>query len=204
MLAAVSACGSGSCAKTGSAIADTIASASRNAVIFFFCMFRSFLLINGRTRGFSGCTRQPVKVYLKTKKMTDISQTQAGFKAKSRRNPLWIPRLFNAKSRCVCRNRLYFRLFRYTLRPRIAFFIKCGRAEKSTINRNFIYYTTHQKIPQHFYHFRIVKIQGEFLGFLPGLSFSKNRYPVRLAGAQWAFQRVRGRLNGGSALCSAL
>jgi hypothetical protein len=25
--------------------------------------------------------------------MTDISQTQAGFKAKSRRNPLWIPRL---------------------------------------------------------------------------------------------------------------
>jgi len=36
------------------------------------------------------------KVYLKTKKMTDISQTQAGFKAKSRRNPLWIPRLFNA------------------------------------------------------------------------------------------------------------
>ena len=46
------------------------------------------------------------KVYLKTKKMTDISQTQAGFKAKSRRNPLWIPRLFNAKSGCVCRNRL--------------------------------------------------------------------------------------------------
>jgi len=28
--------------------------------------------------------------------MTDIPQTQAGFKAKSRRNPLWIPRLFNA------------------------------------------------------------------------------------------------------------
>ena len=26
--------------------------------------------------------------------MTDISQTQAGFKAKNRRNPLWIPRLF--------------------------------------------------------------------------------------------------------------
>ena len=132
--------------------------------------------------------------------MTDISQTQAGFKAKSRRNPLWIPRLFNAKSRCVCRNRLYFRLFRYTLRPRVAFLIKCGRAEKSTINRNFIYYTTRQKIPQHFHHFRIVKIQGEFLVFLPGLSFSKNRYPVRLAGAQWAFQQVRGRLNGGSAL----
>ena len=56
-----------------------------------------------------------IKVYLKTKKMTDISQTQAGFKAESRRNPLWIPRRFNAKSRCVCRNRLNFRLFRYTL-----------------------------------------------------------------------------------------
>ncbi len=52
---------------------------------------------------------------MKTKKMTDISQTQAGFKAESRRNPLWIPRRFNAKSRCVCRNRLNFRLFRYTL-----------------------------------------------------------------------------------------
>ena len=54
-------------------------------------------------------------MYLKTKKMTDISQTQAGFKAESRRNPLWIPGRFNAKSRCVCRNRLNFRLFRYTL-----------------------------------------------------------------------------------------
>ena len=54
-------------------------------------------------------------MYLKTKKMTDISQTQAGFKAESRRKPLWIPRRFNAKSRCVCRNRLNFRLFRYTL-----------------------------------------------------------------------------------------
>ena len=54
-------------------------------------------------------------MYLKTKKMTDISQTQAGFKAESRRNPLWIPRRFNAKSRCVCRNRLNFRRFRYTL-----------------------------------------------------------------------------------------
>ena len=41
-----------------------------------------------------------IKVYLKTKKMTDISQTQAGCKA---------------KSRCVCRNRRSFRLFRYTL-----------------------------------------------------------------------------------------
>ena len=39
-------------------------------------------------------------------------------KAKSRRNPLWIPRLFNAKSGCVCRNRRYFRLFRYTLAQR--------------------------------------------------------------------------------------
>ncbi|MFZ1531079.1 MAG: hypothetical protein WAT15_02870, partial [Gemmiger qucibialis] len=46
-------------------------------------------------------------------KMTDISQAQDGFKAKSRGNPLWIPRLFNAKSRCVCRNRRYFRRFRY-------------------------------------------------------------------------------------------
>ena len=55
------------------------------------------------------------KVYLKTKKMTNISQAQAGFKAKSRRNPLWISRLFHAKSSCVCRNRLNFRLFRYTL-----------------------------------------------------------------------------------------
>ena len=56
-----------------------------------------------------------VKVYLKTKKMTNISQAQAGFKANSRRNPLWISRLFNAKSSCACRNRLNFRLFRYTL-----------------------------------------------------------------------------------------
>ena len=55
------------------------------------------------------------KVYLKTKKMTSISQAQAGFKANSRRNPLWISRLFNAKASCACRNRLNFRLFRYTL-----------------------------------------------------------------------------------------
>ena len=55
------------------------------------------------------------KVYLKTKKMTNISQAQAGFKANSRRNPLWISRLFNAKASCACRNRLNFRLFRYTL-----------------------------------------------------------------------------------------
>ncbi len=38
--------------------------------------------------------------------MTDISQTQAGCKAKSRGNPLRLPRLFNAKSGCVCRNKL--------------------------------------------------------------------------------------------------
>ena len=60
-----------------------------------------------------------VKVYLKTKKMTNISQAQAGFKANSRRNPLWISRLFNAKSSCACRNRLNFRLFRYTLRSQL-------------------------------------------------------------------------------------
>ena len=61
------------------------------------------------------CPNFALKVYLKTKKMTNISQAQAGFKANSRRNPLWISRLFNAKSSCVCRNRLNFRLFRYTL-----------------------------------------------------------------------------------------
>ena len=60
------------------------------------------------------------KVCLKTKKMTNISQAQAGFKANSRRNPLWISRLIHAKARCVCRNRLNFRLFRYT--PGFAFF----------------------------------------------------------------------------------
>ena len=38
--------------------------------------------------------------------MTDISQTQAGFKAKSCGNPLRLPRLFNAKSGYVCRNKL--------------------------------------------------------------------------------------------------
>ena len=57
------------------------------------------------------------KVCLKTKKMTSISQAQAGFKANSRRNPLWISRLFNAKASCACRNRLNFRLFRYTPVP---------------------------------------------------------------------------------------
>ena len=74
--------------------------------------------------------------------MTDISQTQAGCKAKSRRNPLWIPRLFNAKSRCVCRNRRYFRLFRYTLvkrchaRGRHTFgkYVQTGSAAKLAAN----------------------------------------------------------------------
>ena len=73
---------------------------------------RSFLLSHGRDCAI--LIPDETKVYLKTKKMTDISQAQAGFKANSRRNPLWISRLFNAKSRCVCRNRLNFRLFRYT------------------------------------------------------------------------------------------
>ena len=40
-------------------------------------------------------------MYLKTKKMTDISQTQAGF---------------SVKSCCACRNRRYFRLFQIPLR----------------------------------------------------------------------------------------
>ena len=57
------------------------------------------------------CPNFALKVYLKTKRTTDISQTQAEFKAKSHRNPLRIPRLFNAKSCCVCRNRLNFRIF---------------------------------------------------------------------------------------------
>ena len=37
-----------------------------------------------------------LKVHLKPKEITDISQPQAGCKAKSRRNPFWIPRLFKA------------------------------------------------------------------------------------------------------------
>ena len=57
------------------------------------------------------CPNFALKVYLKTKRTTDISQTQAECKVKSHRNPLRIPRLFNAKSRCVCRNRLNFRIF---------------------------------------------------------------------------------------------
>ena len=71
------------------------------------------------------------------KKMTDISQTQAGCKAKSRRNPLWIPRLFNVKSGCVCRNRRYFRLFRYTLAQRRNFpsFRSCIRINSSIIHK---------------------------------------------------------------------
>ena len=35
-------------------------------------------------------------MFLKAKKMTDIPQTQAGCKAKSRWSPLWLPRLFKA------------------------------------------------------------------------------------------------------------
>ncbi|MDY5644202.1 MAG: hypothetical protein SPH45_04820, partial [Gemmiger qucibialis] len=46
------------------------------------------------------CTNLLLNVYLKTKKMTDISQTQAGFKAKSRGNPLWIPRAIPHNSKC--------------------------------------------------------------------------------------------------------
>lgn len=83
-----------------------------------------------------------LKVYLKTKRTTDISQTQAEFKAKSHRNPLRIPRLFNAKSRCVCRNRRYFQLFRYTLvkrchaRGRHTFgkYVQTGSAAKLAAN----------------------------------------------------------------------
>ena len=58
-------------------------------------------------------------------------------KAKSRRNPLWIPRLFNAKSGCVCRNRRYFRLFRYTLAQRRNFpsFRSCIRINSSIIHK---------------------------------------------------------------------
>ncbi len=40
------------------------------------------------------------KVYLKVKEMTDIPQTQAGFKAKSRWNPLWIPKAIPHNSKC--------------------------------------------------------------------------------------------------------
>ena len=65
-----------------------------------------------------------VKVYLKTKKMTNISQAQAGFKANSRRNPLWISRLIHAKSGCACRNRLNFRLFRCTLGDAAPFMVR--------------------------------------------------------------------------------
>ena len=52
-----------------------------------------FILVHLRL--FAAVRHDFAKVYLKTKKMTDISQTQAGF--------------------CVCRNRRYFRRFRYTL-----------------------------------------------------------------------------------------
>ncbi|MFR5588844.1 MAG: hypothetical protein ACLTKF_13540, partial [Subdoligranulum sp.] len=39
-------------------------------------------------------------MYLKAKEMTDIPQTQAGFKAKSRWNPLWIPKAIPHNSKC--------------------------------------------------------------------------------------------------------
>lgn len=57
-----------------------------------------------------------LKVHLKPKEITDISQPQAGCKAKSRRNPFRIPRLLSAKSGCAYRNRRYFPLFSYTPR----------------------------------------------------------------------------------------
>ena len=61
-----------------------------------------------------------------------------GYFAKTSR----IPRLFNAKSRCVCRNRRYFRLFRYTLvkrchaRGRHTFgkYVQTGNAAKLAAN----------------------------------------------------------------------
>ena len=57
-------------------------------------------------------------------------------------NPLWIPRLFNVKSGCVCRNRRYFQLFRYTLvkrchaRGRHTFgkYVQTGSAAKLAAN----------------------------------------------------------------------
>ncbi|MDY6125699.1 MAG: hypothetical protein SPI66_06775, partial [Gemmiger qucibialis] len=39
-------------------------------------------------------------MYLKATKMTDISQAQAGYKAKNRRDPLWIPRATPHNSKC--------------------------------------------------------------------------------------------------------
>ncbi len=67
------------------------------------------------------CPNFALKVYLKTKRTMDISQTQAECKAKSHRNSLRIPRLFNAKSSCVCRNRLNFRIFQ--IHPRLSLLI---------------------------------------------------------------------------------
>ena len=99
-----------------------------------------FILVHLRL--FAAVRHDFAKVYLKTKKMTDISQTQAGCKAKSRRNPLWIPRLFNAKSRCVCRNRRYFRLFQIPPKG----YLK--QTECST-------FQTHLKYRVNFYPFRI-------------------------------------------------
>ena len=49
----------------------------------------------------------------------------------------YCPRLFNAKSGCVCRNRRYFRLFRYTLAQRRNFpsFWSCIRINSSIIHK---------------------------------------------------------------------
>ena len=49
----------------------------------------------------------------------------------------YCPRLFNAKSGCVCRNRRYFRLFRYTLAQRRNFpsFRSCIRINFSIIHK---------------------------------------------------------------------
>ena len=49
----------------------------------------------------------------------------------------YCPRLFNAKSGCVCRNRRYFRLFRYTLAQRRNFpsFRSCIRINSSIIHK---------------------------------------------------------------------
>ena len=77
---------------------------------FWLSICRTSLVVSA-LRIMRYCPDFALKVYLKTKRTTDISQTQAEFKAKSHRNPLRIPRLFNAKSRCVCRNRLNFRIF---------------------------------------------------------------------------------------------
>ena len=69
---------------------------------------------------------------IRKQRKTDISQRQAEFKAKSHRNSLRISRLFNAKSRCVCRNRLNFRIFRYTLGLSPAYFAASSCATQAS------------------------------------------------------------------------